>query len=77
MGGGVLNCWAKKQKSVALPSWESELFSALMSGTRSLGSSVSGRILGTAAVLLSQKTVSVSLMTHVAVVTALRRNMSD
>ena len=29
LGGGVLNCWAKKEKSVALPSWES--------GTRSLG----------------------------------------
>ena len=37
LGGGVLNCWAKKQKSVALSSWESELFAAIMSGTRSLG----------------------------------------
>ena len=36
MGGGVLNCWAKNQKSVAPPSWEGELFSATMSGTRSL-----------------------------------------
>ena len=36
-GGGVLNCWAKKQKSVALSSWESELFAAITSGTRSLG----------------------------------------
>ena len=36
-GGGVLNCWAKKQKSVALSSWESELFAAITSSTRSLG----------------------------------------
>ena len=36
-GGEVLNCWAKKQKSVALSSWESELFAAITSGTRSLG----------------------------------------
>ena len=34
---GVLNCWAKKQKSVAVSSWESELFAAITSGTRSLG----------------------------------------
>ena len=37
LGGGVLNCWAKKQKSVALSSWESELSAAISSGTRSLG----------------------------------------
>ena len=37
LGGGVLNCWAKQQKSVALSSWESELFAAITSGTRSLG----------------------------------------
>ena len=37
LGGGGLNCWAKKQKSVALSSWESELFAAITSGTRSLG----------------------------------------
>ena len=37
LGGGVLNCWAKKQKSVALSSWESELFAAITSGTRLLG----------------------------------------
>ena len=37
LGGGVLNCWTKKQNSVALSSWESELFAAIMSGTRSLG----------------------------------------
>ena len=37
LGGGVLNCWAKKQQSVALSSWESELFAAITSGTRSLG----------------------------------------
>ena len=37
LGGGVLNCWAKKQKSVALSSWESELFAAITSGTRSFG----------------------------------------
>ena len=37
LGGGVLNCWAKKQNSVALSSWESELFAAITSGTRSLG----------------------------------------
>ena len=36
-GGGVLNCWAKKQKSVAVSSWESELFAAITSSTRSLG----------------------------------------
>ena len=36
LGGGVLN-WTKKQKSVALSSWESELFAAIMSGTTSLG----------------------------------------
>ena len=37
LGGGVLNCWGKTQKSVALSSWESELFAAITSGTRSLG----------------------------------------
>ena len=37
LGGGVPDCWAKKQKSVALSSWESELFAAITSGTRSLG----------------------------------------
>ena len=37
LGGGVLRCWAKKQKSVALSSWEGELFAAITSGTRSLG----------------------------------------
>ena len=37
LGSGVLNCWAKKQTSVALSSWESELFTAITSGTRSLG----------------------------------------
>ena len=37
LGGGVLNCRAKKQKSVALSSWESERFAAITSGTRSLG----------------------------------------
>ena len=37
LGVGVLNCWAKKQRSVPLSSWESELFSAIMPGTRSLG----------------------------------------
>ena len=37
LGGGVLNCWAKKQTSVAQSSWESELFAATTSGTRSLG----------------------------------------
>ena len=36
-GGGVLNCWARKQKSVALSSWESELFAAITSGTCFLG----------------------------------------
>ena len=36
LGGGVLNCWAKKQKSVA-SSRESEVFAAITSGTRSLG----------------------------------------
>ena len=36
LGGGVLN-WAKKQNSVALSSWESELVAAIMWGTRSLG----------------------------------------
>ena len=35
-GLGVLNCWTKKQNSVALSSWESELFAAITSGTRSL-----------------------------------------
>ena len=34
--GGVLNCWAKKQKSVALSSTESEQFAAITPGTRSL-----------------------------------------
>ena len=37
LGGGVLNYWAKKQKSVALSIWESELFAATTSGTRSSG----------------------------------------
>ena len=37
LGGGVLNCWEKKQKSVALSSSESELFAAITLGTRSLG----------------------------------------
>ena len=36
LGGGVVNCWAKKQKSVALSSWESELFAAITSDTWSL-----------------------------------------
>ena len=36
-GGGVFDCWAKNQKSVALSSWESELFAAITSSTRSLG----------------------------------------
>ena len=36
LGRGVLNCWAKKQKSVALSSWVSEPFAAITSGTRSL-----------------------------------------
>ena len=36
LGGGVLNCWTKKQNSVALSSWRRELFAALMSGARSL-----------------------------------------
>ena len=35
VGGGVVNCWAKKHKSVALLSWESELFSVVTSGPRS------------------------------------------
>ena len=35
--GGVIYCVAKKHKSVALSSWESELFAAVTSGTRSLG----------------------------------------
>ena len=34
LGGGVLNCWAKKQKSVALSSWERELSAAITSGSR-------------------------------------------
>ena len=37
LGGGVLDCWAKKQKSVALSSRESGRFAATTSGTRSLG----------------------------------------
>ena len=37
LGGGVLDCWAKKQKSVALSSWEGELFAAITWGTRSSG----------------------------------------
>ena len=37
LGGGVLNCWTKKQKSVAQSSWESELFAAITSGKRSVG----------------------------------------
>ena len=36
LGGGVLN-WAKKQKSVALSSWESQPFAASTWGTGSLG----------------------------------------
>ena len=35
--GGVLGCWPNKQRSVALSIWESDLFSAITSGTRSLG----------------------------------------
>ena len=64
LGGGVLNCWAKKQKSVALSSWESELFAAITSGTRSLGSRTSWWILGTAAVSLSRQKVRASLITR-------------
>ena len=41
LGGGVLNCWAKKQKSVPLSSWESELFATLTSSPRSLESRAS------------------------------------
>ena len=37
LGGGVLNFWAKKQKSVALSSWESELFAAITSGHEVIG----------------------------------------
>ena len=37
LGGGVLNCWEKKQKSVALSSLENELFAAITSGTRFWG----------------------------------------
>ena len=35
--GVVLNCWTKKQKSVGLSSWESELFAAVMSGNEIFG----------------------------------------
>ena len=66
LGGGVLNCWAKEQKSVALSSWESELFAATTSGTRSLGIPES--------VSQLRQTVRVSLITRDAVATALRRN---
>jgi len=35
--GGFLTGWAKKQRSIALSSWESELFAAITVGTRCLG----------------------------------------
>ena len=37
LGCGVLSCWAKGQRSGALSSWESELFSAITTDIRSLG----------------------------------------
>ena len=35
--GGFLTGWSKKQRSIALSSWESELFAAISVGTRCLG----------------------------------------
>ena len=45
LGGGILNCLAKKQKNVALSSWESELFAVITSGTRSL--EIQSELMGT------------------------------
>ena len=61
LGGGVLNCWAKKQKSVALSNWESELFAAITSSTRSLGIQSELPDLGTTAVSQLRQTVRVSI----------------
>ena len=57
LGGGVLNCWTKKQNSVALSSWESELFAAIMSGMRSLR--IQSELMD-----LSRQTVRASLITR-------------
>ena len=73
LGGGVLNCWAKKQKSVALSSWESELFAAVTSGTRSLGIQSELMDLGYNC-SVTVATVRVSLITRDVAGTVLRRN---
>ena len=72
LGGGVLKCWAKKQKSVALSSLESELFAAITSGTRSLVTVATD--LGTTAASQMRQTVRASLFTGDVVDTLLRRN---
>ena len=72
VGGGVLKCWAKKQKSVALSSLESELFAAITSGTRSLVTVATD--LGTTAASQMRQTVRASLFTGDVVDTVLRRN---
>ena len=76
LGGGVLNCWAKKQKSVALSSWESELFAAITSRTRSLEIQSELMDLGyNCSVTVATDSQSViDLITRDAVAIALRRN---
>ena len=69
LGGGVLNYWAKKQRSVALSSWESELFAAITSGTRSL--EIQSELVEQCH---CRQTVRASLITRSAVVTALHQN---
>ena len=75
LGGGVLNCWAKKQKSVALSSWESELFANHHAGHEIIWDPerVDGSWVQLQVSQLRQ-TVRVSLITRDAVATALRRN---
>ena len=73
LGGGVLNCWAKKQWCVAPPSWESELFAAITSGTRSLGIQSELMDLGYNC-SVTVATDSQSVVDRDAVATALRRN---
>ena len=52
LGGGVLRCWARKQRSVELSSWEDEVFSAITECTRSLGIQSELRVLGSSCVVV-------------------------
>ena len=51
LSGGVLTCWARKQRSVALASWEDDLFSAITASTCSLGILSEWQVLGSSCVV--------------------------